>query len=90
MLEFPGDTTDPFVHWLGKGEEGRHEWALRFYSRATARPNRISAYRFNAAGGLGSGAYFEDALTTRPDGFTSSPLTTRQQRQLQGRRLDLP
>ena len=61
-LEFPGDTADPFVHWLGKGEEGRHEWALRFYSRATARPNRISAYIFNAAGGLGSGAYFQDAL----------------------------
>jgi hypothetical protein len=63
VLEFPGDTTDPFIHWLGKGEEGRHEWALRFYSKNTARPNRISAYIFNPAGGLGSGAYFEDALT---------------------------
>jgi len=61
-LDFPGDSTEPFAHWLGKGEEGRQEWALRFYSRATARPNRISAYIFNAAGGLGSGAYFQDAL----------------------------
>jgi hypothetical protein len=63
VLGFPGDTTEPFIHWLGKGEEGRHEWALRFYSRATERPNRISAYIFNPGGGLGSGAYFEDALT---------------------------
>jgi hypothetical protein len=61
-LEFPGDTSDPYVHWLGKGDEGQHEWAFRFYSYNSTRPNRVSAYIFNPAGGLGSGAYFEDAL----------------------------
>ncbi len=62
-LEFDGETDDPHVHWLGKGEPGRHEWALRFYSRASKdRPNRISAYIFNPQGGLGAGAYFQDKL----------------------------
>jgi hypothetical protein len=63
VLEFEGDTSDPYIHWLGKGGNGRHEWALRFYSRKSSRPNRVSAYIFNPSGGLGSGAYFEDKLT---------------------------
>lgn len=64
MLEFEGETKDGgYIHWLGKGEKGQYEWALRFYSRKSARPNRISAYLFNREGGLGAGAYFEDRLT---------------------------
>jgi hypothetical protein len=64
VLELHGETDDPHVHWLGKGEPGRQEWALRFYSRASRdRPNRISAYVFNSEGGLGAGAYFQDMLT---------------------------
>lgn len=63
-LEFEGETGDPYVHWLGKGEPRRYEWALRFYSRSSkGRPNRISAYLFNPRGGLGAGAYFQDRLT---------------------------
>jgi hypothetical protein len=62
VLEFPGETADPYVHWLGKGSPGQYEWALRFYSRNSTRPNRISAYIFNPAGGEGAGAYFEDTL----------------------------
>jgi hypothetical protein len=63
-LEFEGETEGPYVHWLGKGEPRRHEWALRFYSRTSKdRPNRISAYVFNPRGGLGAGAYFQDKLT---------------------------
>jgi hypothetical protein len=50
------------VHWLGKGTPANFEWALRFYSQETSRPNRISAYIWNPAGGLGAGAYFQDAL----------------------------
>ena len=64
VLEFEGETDDPYVFWLGKGEAKRHEWGLRFYSgRSKDRPNRISAYLFNPAGGLGAGAYFQDKLT---------------------------
>jgi hypothetical protein len=64
VLEFEGETSDPYVHWLGKGEPRRYEWALRFYSRTSKdRPNRISAYLFNPQGGLGAGAYFQDKLT---------------------------
>jgi hypothetical protein len=69
-LDFAGqDSADgPYVHWLGKGEPGNSEWALRFYSsKSKTRPNRISAYVFNreAAKGkknLGAGAYFQDKL----------------------------
>jgi hypothetical protein len=64
-LEFDGETDDPHVHWLGKGEAGRQEWALRFYSRKSKdRANRISAYLFSPRGGLGAGAYFQDKLAT--------------------------
>lgn len=62
-LVFPGQTADPYIHWLGKGMAGRHEWAFRFYSQDSSRPNRISAYIWNPSGGEGAGAYFEDALT---------------------------
>jgi hypothetical protein len=60
VLEFPGETADPYVYWLGKGEKGRQEWALRFYSKKSKdRPNRISAYIFNPSGGEGAGAFFQ-------------------------------
>jgi hypothetical protein len=61
-LEFKGETKDPYVYWIGKGEPGQFEWALRFYSRKSTRPNRISAYVFNAKGGLGAGAYVEEPV----------------------------
>jgi hypothetical protein len=69
ILDFPGETRDPYVHWLGKGDKGRLEWGFRFYSRKrpdgtpSARPNRISAYLWNASGGQGAGAYFEEPVT---------------------------
>jgi hypothetical protein len=61
-LEFEGQTADPYIHWLGKGEAKRQEWGLRFYSKKSKRPNRISAYIWSPVGGLGAGAYFEDPL----------------------------
>jgi hypothetical protein len=72
-LDFPGegdprDGQAPYVYWLGKGEEGQREWALRFYSsRSRTRPNRISAYIFNPTAprgrvNLGAGAYFQERL----------------------------
>jgi hypothetical protein len=64
VLEFTGETADPYVHWLGKGQPRQHEWVLRFYSRYSPdRPNRVSAYLFNPEGGLGAGAYVQDKLT---------------------------
>jgi len=62
VLVFPGETNDPYIHWLGKGEKGQYEWGFRFYSQQSTRPNRISAYLWNPAGGLGAGAYFQDHL----------------------------
>jgi len=62
LLDFPGESADPYVHWLGKGVAGQQEWALRFYSRHSTRPNRISAYLFNPGNGEGAGAYFQDVL----------------------------
>ena len=62
VLTFPGETKDPYVMWLGKGEKDEMEWGFRFYSRDSSRPNRTSAYIWNADGGLGSGAYFQDEL----------------------------
>lgn len=64
VLDFAGETADPYIFWLGKGEQKQQEWALRFYSaKSKDRPNRISAYIFNPDGGLGAGAYFQDKLT---------------------------
>jgi hypothetical protein len=62
LLRFAGETSDPHLHWLGKGEPDRYEWAFRFYSQDSTRPNRISAYLWNPAGELGSGAYFQDSI----------------------------
>lgn len=65
LIVFPGQTLDPYIHWLGKGMPGQYEWALRFYSQDASRPNRISGYIWNPGnpqGGEGAGAYFQDAL----------------------------
>ena len=62
VLVFPGETSDPYVLWLGKGEGKEMEWGFRFYSKRSTRPNRISAYVWSTDGGLGAGAYFQDKL----------------------------
>src|SRR5262249_42782043 len=62
-LDFAGEGKEQYIHWLGKGEASRFEWGFRFYNRkSTDRPNRLSAYVWNPAGGLGAGAYFQDVL----------------------------
>jgi len=63
-LEFPTQESTGYVHWMGKGESGQHEYVLRMYSltNAESRPSRISGYAFNLAGNLGSGSYFQDAV----------------------------
>lgn len=62
VLDFTGETEENYIHWLGKGEAGSHEWAFRFYPKKSSRPNRISAYIFNPGPGLGSGAYVEEPV----------------------------
>jgi len=66
-LQFPSDESDGYVYWAGKGEPGQHEYAGRMYSltNSASRPNRISGYAFNLAGGLGSGSYFQDRIKAR-------------------------
>lgn len=62
VLDFPV-SSGGYVHWLGKGVAGQHEYALRMYNQNSDRPNRISCYAFNLSGGLGAGSYFQDALS---------------------------
>jgi hypothetical protein len=70
-LNFPRWEGTRYVHWLGKGEGagdiGQQEWVFRIYNRdhtaeSPPRPNRISFYTFNPAGGEGVGSYFQDTL----------------------------
>lgn len=62
LLDFRGEGSNHYVHWLGKGDTGRQEWGFRFYTRRSERPNRISAYAWNPDGKLGAGAYDEGPL----------------------------
>lgn len=63
-LQFAEAEREGYVHWLGKGEAGEHEFAARIYnlSNSVDRPSRVSGYSFEAAGGLGAGSFFEDEL----------------------------
>ncbi len=64
-LTFMGQTSERYIHWLGKCVDGSGlcEWGLRFYSLdSPSRPNRISAYIWSPEGGLGAGAFFQDDL----------------------------
>ena len=65
VIDFP-DSENGYVHWLGKGVSGQHEWVFRIYNFNNTpenRPNRISFYVFNLAGGLGVGSYFQETVT---------------------------
>ncbi len=63
-LVFPNIEGTGYVHWLGKGEKGQHEWTFRMYSQGNTenRGNRISFYVFNPQGHKGVGSHFEDSL----------------------------
>jgi hypothetical protein len=65
-LQFPHEEGTGYVYVLGKGAPGDYEYAMRMYSAKNTevpeRPNRISGYVWNLAGGLGSGAYFQDRV----------------------------
>lgn len=63
-LDFANDEGAGYVHWMGKGTAGAHEYVSRMYSdpNTANRGNRISGYLFNASGGLGAGSYFQDEV----------------------------
>jgi hypothetical protein len=51
-----------YIHYIGKGGKGNYEWAFRLYdSDYSARPQSLSLYTWNLAGGLGSGARWDHA-----------------------------
>ena len=66
VLTFPVFQSTGYVHWMGKGEAGQHEWMFRMYNEHTTdvppRPNRISFYVFNPDGGQGIGSYFQEPV----------------------------
>lgn len=65
MPSTAGSSEGPMVHLLAKGRQhGDQEYALRLYDARSQRPNRLSAYAFNAAGGQGAGSYVQDRLVT--------------------------
>jgi hypothetical protein len=54
-----------YIHWMGKGRAGGHEWTFRIYKdggggEAASRRRRTSFYSYNPSGGLGTGSYFQD------------------------------
>jgi hypothetical protein len=61
----PRQESSGYVHWMGKGVTGQHEWVARMYQDGNAddRANRISFYSYNLTGGLGAGSYFQDSVT---------------------------
>jgi len=66
VIEFPVSESSGYVHWMGKGTAGNQSWVARIYNYTNKenRPNRISGYSFNLAGGLGAGSYFQDVMST--------------------------
>ena len=62
-LDHPSYEAEGYVHWLGKGVSGQHEYVARTYNKASDRPNRISGYAYNLTGGQGAGSYFQDSLS---------------------------
>jgi hypothetical protein len=67
VSEFTSVEGTGYVHWMGKGEAGQHEYVSRMYSQTNSesppRPHRISGYAFNPGGSLGTGSYFQDNVT---------------------------
>jgi len=61
-LDFNFTQSNGYVHWMGKGYSGQHEWVFRIYNKTSIRPNRISCYAFNLKGGHGSGSYSQEQI----------------------------
>lgn len=76
LLVFPGQMRQPYIHWLGKGEQSQEEWGRR--SIAKTRPTVPTASQLISGappGGEGAGAYFPNPDLAWGSGFTLSPAT---------------
>ncbi|HEX2862915.1 MAG TPA: LamG-like jellyroll fold domain-containing protein, partial [Lacunisphaera sp.] len=64
-LVFPVQQGSGYVHWMGKGGAGQHEWTFRMYGTGNSenRENRTSFYLFNAGGLEGAGSYVQEPVT---------------------------
>jgi hypothetical protein len=65
VLTFADEEGSGYVHWMGKGSTGQHEWVWRMYGldNTEGRENRTSSYVFNLSGGLGAGSYVQETVT---------------------------
>ena len=75
--DWHGAGASEYVHWMGKGVGGAHEWTFRHYvqggsGEAAQRQGRVSFYHFNPAGGLGAGSYSQDAMNSLEHVITST------------------
>lgn len=70
ITNWKGAGATEYVHWMGKGKSGAHEWTFRHYvdgstaGEAPQRQGRTSFYHFNPSGGLGAGSFFQDSEDT--------------------------
>jgi hypothetical protein len=66
VTTFEKEEGSGYVHWLGKGFTNNQEWNFRIYGldNTEGRQNRTSFYVFNLTGGLGSGSYVQEPVTT--------------------------
>lgn len=65
VLVFPDQESTGYVHWMGKGLPGQHEYTFRMYGlgNTEGRDNRTSFYVFNLAGGESAGSYVQEPVT---------------------------
>lgn len=66
VRDWKGAGASEYVHWMGKGKSGAHEWTFRHYVKggtgeASTRQGRMSFYHYNPPGGLGAGSYYQDS-----------------------------
>jgi hypothetical protein len=67
ITNWKGAGASEYIHWMGKGVAGAHEYTFRHYvlngtGEASSRQGRVSFYHFNPAGGLGAGSYVQDPM----------------------------
>jgi Concanavalin A-like lectin/glucanases superfamily len=54
-----------YINYMQKTGSNADEWEARMYDQNSDRPSRLSAYAFNLSGGLGSGAYWQEANSSQ-------------------------